>query len=394
MRASLRRSVADVTCRVLQAALPSPLQPWGLAVRCETADIADDTEALRYALESFYGLMPRALAWYLLRPFASLTGDGAPFHGDSIMMNLYHATIRRPRVAGVACAIGAVTLGLVHMALAGAPTRYLGINACALLLGLALLALLGRTSAGGRRLTSAAILMMAGALLSTALLGHSVEGAARWVRLGGFSVQPSLILLPAMLVAFARCRSAIATTGMIAAAVALAIQPDRAMAGMLAVGLAVLAIGRRDRFVVTALGASIAGFAITLARSDTLMAVPFVDGILHSSFQVHPLAGAAVVGGSILLLVPAVIGWHRDPSNRASHAVFGALWLAAIVAAALGNYPTPIVGYGSSAIIGYALALLALPTLLPAHGEASSQVAGDADTAAPDRHLFEHLLPS
>jgi hypothetical protein len=32
-----------------------------------------------------------------------------------------------------------------------------------------------------------------------------------------------------------------------------------------------------------------------------------------------------------------------------------------IVAAALGNYPTPLVGYGGSAIIGYVVSLLGLP---------------------------------
>ncbi|WP_306393648.1 FtsW/RodA/SpoVE family cell cycle protein [Telluria beijingensis] len=391
MNRSLRRGIADLACRVLQAALPPSLQSWGQAIRCETADIPDDTEALRYALESFCGLMPRALAWHLLRPFASLTGDGPPFHGDPIMMNLFHATLRRPRVTGVASAIGAVALGLVYMALAGAPMRYLGINASALLLGLALLALLGRSLPGGRRLTTAALVAMAGALLATALLGHSVDGAARWVRLGGFSIQPSLILLPAMLVAFARCRNALTTVGMVAAAMALAGQPDRAMAGMLAVGLAVLAIMRRDRFVVAALCASIAGFVATVVRADTLMAVPYVDGILYSSFEVHALAGAAVMGGSLLLLAPAIVGWHRDSPNRESHAVFGALWLAAIVAAALGNYPTPLVGYGSSAIIGFALSLLALPTLEGAHDTASTRACSEADTTPPDQHLLTGL---
>ncbi|MBD8545023.1 hypothetical protein IFU00_22345 [Oxalobacteraceae sp. CFBP 8761] len=307
------------------------------------------------------------------------------------MMNLYYATIRRPRALGVACVIGAVTSGLIYMAIAGAPTRYLGINASALILSIALLVLLGRTGPRGRRLTSVAIVTMAAALLATALLGDSVDGAARWVRLGGFAVQPSLILLPVMLVAFTRCRNALATTGIIAAALAMAIQPDRAMAGVLTVGLATLFIVRRDRFVVAALCASIAGFATTLARSDTLMAVPYVDGILYSSFAVHPLAGAAVVGGSILLLVPAIAGWHRDPPGRASYAVFGALWIAAILAAALGNYPTPIVGYGSSAIIGYTLALLALPALTALQGSESLQAHDGTSSGMPNQHLLAEL---
>jgi cell division protein FtsW (lipid II flippase) len=39
-------------------------------------------------------------------------------------------------------------------------------------------------------------MMLAAALLATALLGGRVDGAARWVRLGGLAIQPSLILLP------------------------------------------------------------------------------------------------------------------------------------------------------------------------------------------------------
>lgn len=303
-------------------------------------------------------------------------------------MNFYNAITGRPRFTGVACATGAVTLGLVYMAVAGAPARYLAINVIALMIGLTLLTLLGRTMLAGRQLTSAAIVAMAGALLATALLGNSVEGAARWVRLGGFSIQPSLILMPAMLGAFARCRNTVSALGMIVAAIAMALQPDRAMAGVLAAGLAALAIMRPDRFVVAALFTSIAGFAATLARSDTLPAVPYVDGILYSSFDVHALAGVAVWGGSILLLVPAIIGWYRDPSSRETYAAFGALWLAATVAAALGNYPTPVVGYGSSAIVGYALSLLALPKLVEVHGAATADAHRDDGAAPPNRHLF------
>jgi hypothetical protein len=391
MSGGLRRGLADLACRALQATLPPSLQSWGWAVRCETAGIPDDTKALLFALDSLCGLMPRAVASHLLHPFASLIGDGAIFSGGSITMHVYDATMRRPRAVGIVCAIGAVTLGLAYMAIAGAPARYLAINIGALIIGLTMLALLGRTMRAGGQWAGGAIMAMAGALLATALLGDSVDGAARWVRLGGLSIQPSLILLPVMLVAFARFGNTLATAGIIAAAAAMAIQPDRAMAGMLAVGLAVLAIMRPDRHVIAAFGASIAGFAATLVRADTLPAVPYVDQILYSSFDVHGAAGMAVLGGSALLLVPAIVGWGRDPANRATYAAFGAVWLAAIMAAALGNYPTPIVGYGGSAIIGYALSLLALPKVAGVHAGAGSPAHGEADTTPLDRHLLVGL---
>ena len=391
MSSGLRRGLADLACRALQATLPPSLQSWGRAVRYETAGIPDDTKALLFALDSLCGLMPRAVASHLLQPFASLIGDGAPFSGGSITMNVYDATMRRPRTLGIACMIGAVLLGLAYLAIAGAPTRYLAINAGALAVGLTMLALLGRIAAAGRQWTSGAITAMAGALLATALLGAEADGAARWVKLGGFAIQPSLILLPVMLIAFSRTRNALATAGIVTAAVAMALQPDRAMAGMLAVSLAVLVTIHRDRHVIVALAVGAIGFAATLARADALPAVPYVDQILYSSFGVHAGAGMAVLGGSVLLLLPAIVGWRRDAESRAVYVVFGVVWFAAIIAAALGNYPTPIVGYGGSAIIGYALSLLALPRLAKFPARAAFQTRGKADRTLHDRHLLVGL---
>src|SRR5690606_11790267 len=57
----------------------------------------------------------------------------------------------------------------------------------------------------------------------------------------------------------------------------------------------------------------------------------------------------------------ALVGLRMDPANRAAHAVFGITWLGMVAAAALGNYPTPLVGYGGSAILGYALSLSFMP---------------------------------
>jgi hypothetical protein len=356
MSGGLRRGLADFTCRALQATLPPSLQSWGWAVRWETAGIPDDTQALLFALDSLRGLLPRAVAPRLLHPFAAL--------------------------------IGAVTLGLVYLALADAPIRYLGINIGALLIGLTVMALRSRTVVAERQWGSEAIMIMAVALLATALFGARVDGITRWVSVGGLSVQTSLVLLPAMLVAFGRTRNAIVTAGIIVAVAAMSIQPDRAMAGMLTAGLAVLAVMRPDKHVTAAFGTSIAGLVATLVRADTLPAAPYVDQIVYSAFDAHLAAGAAVLGGSVLLLVPAIVGWCRDPANRATYAVFGAAWFVAILAAALGNYPTPIVGYGGSAIIGYALSLLALPKLASEHAEATSRTSVDVKKMPLDRHLL------
>jgi hypothetical protein len=198
-------------------------------------------------------------------------------------------------------------------------------------------------------------------------------------------VQLSLVLLPAMLVAFARRRDTLSTLGVIVGAVALALQPDRAMAGVLAAALAVLAVRRPDRWVVSALGFAAAGFAVTLLRPDTLPAVPYVDRILRTAFEVHPLAGLAVVGGALLLAVPAIAGRKLHSRNGDSCSVFGMVWLAVVLAAALGNYPTPLVGYGGSAVLGYLLSLAFLPDPVPSVAVARKRVGNEqrAESGTP-----------
>ena len=63
------------------------------------------------------------------------------------------------------------------------------------------------------------------------------------------------------------------------------------------------------------------------------------------------------------------------------------LWTGAVVAAALGNYPTPLVGYGSSAVIGYCLSLLAF---LPPREQARSGRDGRRDPGPVER--ADHVL--
>lgn len=208
------------------------------------------------------------------------------------------------------------------------------------------------------------VLVLGLAVLTTALFGLSVEGATRWVRVSSLSVQVSLVVLPAMLVSFAHCRTGCSTVGIVLAALALALQPDRAMAGILAAALAVLAVCTKDpRVLITLIGAAI-GFATTLLRPDNLPAVPYVDQILYTAFDVGVLTGLAVTLDAFLLVVPALLGWRHEPDHRHVYAIFGVICLGALVAAALGNYPTRVAGYGGSAILGYALSLSLVPTKL------------------------------
>jgi hypothetical protein len=269
--------------------------------------------------------------------------------------------LARPRLLGLICGAGAVGMGIAYMSAAGAPARYLLVNLAALVLGASAWLVLGR--AAGSRLSGAgpAILALAVPLLLTALFGVASDGASRWVSVGPLNLQVSLIVLPAMLVLYARRPDAIGTAGMIAAAVALAAQPDRAMAGVLLAGLLSLVLATRSRLAAAATAASFAAFGWTLLRPDTFPAAPYVDQVLYSAFGVHPLAGSAVVIGAAALIVPAMIGASRGAAERQALLVFGGCWAGVVLAAALGNYPTPLVGYGGSAVLGYLLSVALLP---------------------------------
>jgi hypothetical protein len=318
-------------------------------------------------------------------------------------MHKLNARLKNPRALGVVCATTATGLGLLYMLAASAPRIYLAVNALSLVMGLAFFAAI-RSSLPASRPSDGVVAIFGGLLLATALFGVSVEGVSRWIRVGGVSLQVSLIVLPAMLIAFARARGILATIGMTLAAAALALQPDRAMAGALALALAALAMYRNDRWVVWSLAVAIIGFTVTIIRPDSLQAVPFVDQILYTSFKVHALAGFAVVGGALLLVIPAVAGHRFDPENRACHAVFGTMWLGMVGAAALGNYPTPLVGYGGSAILGYALSLSVMPSTVgsaaavrePAHDVTPIDNTGHVEmriAVGHEEHSTTHLHP-
>lgn len=287
------------------------------------------------------------------------------------MIDKLRLLLRSPRGLGIVAATLAAGLGMAAMAAAGAPRAYLVINGAALLIGMALLAIVVRSR--GDAVSGPAMLAAAAALLATALFGTTIDDTARWARVGAASLQPSLILLPLMILTFVRSRSrdGAATAAMLVAALALALQPDRAMAAALVAGLAASLLRHRERRVGLALGAAVAAFMVTLARPDTLPPTPFVEQVLAQALAFSPLAGAAVIAGAVLLLLPMLA------RGDSSAPVFAAVWLAILGAAMIGNYPTPVIGYGGSGIIGYLLCLVALP---------AGVAAGSSDKALPGAH--------
>lgn len=361
------RRLAGSIGRLLRHVYPESQSAWVRAMRCEVEQVEDDKAALMFALGCLWGGCREAA----IERFFSVV------QGVSAMKSVHFSKLRHPRNVGIACALAATCLGIFYLVAAGAPARYAVVNAVAFLLGVVALGGVKGKMAQTGRYSGPLLLALGSCLLVTALIGASADGASRWIWIGPLSVQVSLVVLPAMIVAFARYPAPFGSVGMGVAAVALALQPDRAMAGVLTLGMALLAITRPGRSSISALIVALAAFVIALARPDTLPAAPFVDQILFTAFDVHLLAGAAVLLGSLLLLAPAIAGWRGDPDHGHAYLIFGAVWLGCMVSAALGNYPTPVVGYGGSAILGYLLSVACLPANVPS-------VRGSAAAAAQD----------
>jgi len=155
------------------------------------------------------------------------------------------------------------------------------------------------------------------------------------------------------------------------------------MAGALAAGLTVVALIRPDRQALAGAAAALVGFAAAMAQADPSPAMPFVDQILYPAFAVHPLAGAAVVLGAALLVLPALAARRLSGPAQSACIAFGAVWAALILAAALGNYPTPLVGYGGSAIVGYLLSLVVFPRRAAEAGRAPAETSTGPDSDGP-----------
>lgn len=350
---------------------PARMRDWAEAVRAEAAAITDDGEALRFAAGAASGL---ALTFIKAR-LSNAVGRARDGLG--------------PRLVAALAAIAAVMVGVIHLYVADASASMIIVNIASLGVGLALLAAAVWQGLPDRGRAIAPI-MMAGLLVLTNVFGVSSHGVVRWVAAGPLMVQSSLILLPALLMMFARKVTAAGTAALLVAAAAMAMQPDRAMAGAMFAGMAMLWLLCRNRQVALVLGASALGFATTLVRADSLPPVRFTEGVFTQTWQVHPLLGIAVASGGALLLLPAAA--FSTPSRDAARqcAVFGAIWLAIILAAVIGNHPTPLVGYGGSAIIGYLLSACMLPPRQPARDR---RPAAAQPPVRPQPDIFARLLP-
>ena len=269
----------------------------------------------------------------------------------------------RMRYAPLAWAALAVVAGCGLLVTLGAPPRMPIVNAAALLIGLLGVAAIWACRRVGAPAKSGDIaLILASALIPlTALVGPQTDGVARWLVIGGLTIQPAMIIVPLVALGLALRPTPLRSAAAVVAALGLAIQPDPGCAAMLLLGVVAplrAEAGRTPAALVAVVAATI-GLVVAVARNVALPPVPFVEGVFPDALRAGLFPALLAVSATMLMLAPGIVRPLRAP-----HFAFLGVWIAALAMALLGPYPTPVVGFGGSGVLGLVLTagLLALDT--------------------------------
>ena len=244
-----------------------------------------------------------------------------------------------------------VLAGLLAMALLGGPVGYLTTNAAALVTGTALLLVLPALKARGRAARGLAFVLLLAMFLPLAT-GPEFAGIARWIELGPITLHAGMIAIPALCVLAARDPDYAAPV-FLAALLACLLQPDAASAFALTFAAVGIHHAARDwKMGVVA----IAGFFAMLAAAvrGELPAVEYADRVLVQYAADNLLLAVAVfisLVASFCLIALAL------PAPRPARLALAGSLFGFSIMGLMANYPSPLIGYGAAAILGYGLAL-------------------------------------
>lgn len=251
----------------------------------------------------------------------------------------------------------AVSSGVLFFRLGGAPTAYAILNIASLALALAMMFAVPAGWGGDRAAAWIVGLCLVGIGL-TLVSGCDLDGVHRWLPLGPVRLHAALLLLPAMLAALPRPPDRWQLAAVIVAAAIILAQPDFAAALALATGF-IASHWRRWRAPLVAAGHAIVVLCAVASsfRADPLAAVRFVENVVADGWIVHPALGVLIFGAAICAI--AAPAWEKLRHRDGALGVAGA-WLGFTGASLVGAYPTPLVGYGAAAILGYGLSIAVL----------------------------------
>jgi hypothetical protein len=250
----------------------------------------------------------------------------------------------------------ALTIGLVVMSRAGVPAEIWLRNVAAALVGVLLVvAALRYRSPSSSRALPRWLFAPGLALLGVTLMAPGVAGVHRWVGLGPLDVHVGAVILPSLLVLLTDLDWALTVPVAALTMTVLLLQPDAAQASSFAAGWGVWAGMKRGRTTAAPITAAVILAGATWLRRDPLQPVAYVEGIVGVAASQGAILGMASLLALALLPIPFLL----NPKHQAGTAL--AVYTAGtIVAAWLGNYPVPVLGYGVSPILGYYLGVVAL----------------------------------
>lgn len=256
----------------------------------------------------------------------------------------------RGRLIAFAALAVPVLAGLAYLYAYGAPIRYLAVNAGALALAAGwIFAVPRHLSIRTRRILIAFLLLLLFLPLAT---GPLVNGVARWLPLGPFTLHAGMLALP-LLAVLAGEEEAYAPGLLSLALLAALLQPDMATGAAVMLAAVGLHEATRDwRYGLVAIVAFPA--SVVAAMQGELPAQPFADRVIVLLALTDPLVAlgllAALVAG-FYLTIGALPG--RETSRKALAGSLFGFSFAGIVS----NYPSALIGYGAAPILGYGLAL-------------------------------------
>ncbi|MCV2365173.1 hypothetical protein LNV23_17135 [Paucibacter sp. DJ1R-11] len=297
---------------------------------------------------------------------------------------------------GAACASAAVLAGSVFMAWAGAPKAWPWMNCVSLVFALASLALLPRQRLqSDASLRASLCLWMGTALLVSTALEPTAGLSGRWLRLGPVAVQPTWLLLPSLFLLSQRLPGAASAAmqrrtglGLLLAMAGLTAQME--MCWLLLLGCLLLLRSASQQSgpgqtLLACLALLCAGVASQSWQAPPAQA--FVDQVLLQAWaEGSGLALSWLVPATLLLLWPA---WRQGQAGE-----HGLLWAGILLLSLPGWLPTPLLGMGGSAILGYVLSLAAVPesgTRLDVHRRSASAAAPPPEP--PRRRRLRLALP-
>lgn len=243
--------------------------------------------------------------------------------------------------------------GLAYLALFAAPQSYILINAGALAVGLGW-SIFGWTPKSWHmeRGGSVALFLL---LALTLRAEPEVEGITRWFAFGGFSLHAGLVLIPLIAVLSAKDEDLGAYVLLMALAITV-FQPDAASALALTGAAFGMALTNHDRRAGAVGGIGL--FAVAWASlTPNLAPEPFVERVIQDVWVEAPFL--AILLTASLIASIALILRNQNAAQATKFALAGT-FIGFTVAAILGDYPTPLIGYGASSIIGLSLALPAI----------------------------------